>query len=53
MNDEDPSKIELNDEEEFTKPTFDDLKKLETWVHKLAAIRTTGRIELPTHLTEE
>jgi len=53
MNDEDPSKIELNDVDEFTKPTFDDLKKIETWVHKMAAIRTTGRVELPVTLTEE
>jgi len=26
--------IEPNDEEEYTKPAFDDLKKIETWCHQ-------------------
>lgn len=53
VNDENPGDIELNDEEEYTKPAFDDLKKIETWCHQLPAIRTTGRITVDPKLNED
>ena len=54
-NEEDEKIIELNEEEEFTAPGFEELKTLETWVHLHPNIMSTGRIShyIPKGTNEE
>lgn len=53
LNEENDRDIELNDEEEYTKPIYETLRLPETWVHKYPAIRKNGRITISESLNEE